>query len=226
MLFSYIRLICVILYSDAGLASDSEAEDLPESKVTLPQDFVGRGNRRSHQSAIRLAEIGPRMKLQLNKIEDGVGTGEVIYNRFGMKHYLSPLLLMCMCMCATDILKKYGFFAVSKTPEEIAELEKVREERRLAKERRRKEQEANVQRKKEAAEDKKRRKRRRTASKSADVAESDGDEEEFDAEDSDNAASEGGDDTDDEEWYRREVGEEPDHDIGFNNNKKAKRSRK
>ncbi len=34
---------------------------------------------------LRLTEIGPRMKLQLVKIEDGVGEGDVLYHQFIQK---------------------------------------------------------------------------------------------------------------------------------------------
>jgi len=65
--------------------SDSEAEDLPESKVLLPQNYVGRGNRREHKSAIRLKEIGPRMTLVLIKIEEEFCSGRVLFHQFVQK---------------------------------------------------------------------------------------------------------------------------------------------
>lgn len=37
-----------VLGANDGL-SDSEVEDAPESRVTLPQDFAGRGNKKSHK---------------------------------------------------------------------------------------------------------------------------------------------------------------------------------
>jgi ribosome biogenesis protein SSF1/2 len=66
---------------DAPIMSDSEADDIPDSRVTLGENYSGRGNKASHTSAIRLKEVGPRMELQLLKIEAGIGTGEVIYNK-------------------------------------------------------------------------------------------------------------------------------------------------
>ena len=44
-----------------GYTSESEVEDLPDSKVTLPQDYQGR--KKNSTVAIRLHEIGPRMRL-------------------------------------------------------------------------------------------------------------------------------------------------------------------
>jgi len=73
-----------VLNSGNGAAesSDSEAEDLPESRVVLPQDFVGRGNLKSQKSAVRLKELGPRIRLQLLKVEDSLNEGQVLYHRY------------------------------------------------------------------------------------------------------------------------------------------------
>lgn len=68
--------------SRAGQFSDSEAEDEPASKLTLPQNLAGRGSKAGAKSAIRLVELGPRMRLQLIKIEEGLVDGEVLYHQF------------------------------------------------------------------------------------------------------------------------------------------------
>ncbi|XP_077862557.1 suppressor of SWI4 1 homolog, partial [Saccoglossus kowalevskii] len=66
-----------------GYLSESEAEqDGPHNEVTLPQNLGSRGNISAQQSAVRLIEIGPRMSLQLIKIEEGLWDGEVIYHQF------------------------------------------------------------------------------------------------------------------------------------------------
>lgn len=65
--------------------SDSEAEDDPASKVTLPQNLAGRGAKAGATSAIRLVELGPRMRLQLIKIEEGLVDGEVLYHQYIQK---------------------------------------------------------------------------------------------------------------------------------------------
>jgi ribosome biogenesis protein SSF1/2 len=65
------------------MVSESEAEDNGESVITLPQNYVGRGNKQAQQRAIRLTEIGPRMQLQLIKIQEGFCDGQVIYHNFG-----------------------------------------------------------------------------------------------------------------------------------------------
>ena len=62
----------------------SEYED-GSNQVTLPQNFAGKGNRKSGQSAIKLSEIGPRMTLKLTKVESGLGDGDVLYHAFHSK---------------------------------------------------------------------------------------------------------------------------------------------
>ncbi|XP_013107645.1 protein Peter pan [Stomoxys calcitrans] len=63
-----------------GNASESEAEDDENSQVVLPQTLKRKGNLENNKSAVQLQEIGPRMTLQLMKIEDGLLTGEVLYH--------------------------------------------------------------------------------------------------------------------------------------------------
>ena len=62
------------------MLSESEAEDDPNHQVTLPQKIVSRGNVESGKSSIKLTEVGPRLTLQLIKIEDGLLDGEVLYH--------------------------------------------------------------------------------------------------------------------------------------------------
>jgi ribosome biogenesis protein SSF1/2 len=88
--------------------------------VIISQQLRSRGNLKANQSAIRLTEIGPRMTLELVKIEDGLCDGEVLYHTY-----------------------------VSKTAEEITELRKRTTDKKRLKEQRKREQEANVQRKQE-----------------------------------------------------------------------------
>lgn len=103
----------------SGNLSESEAEiDGPENEVVLPQHISSRGNIQSEKSAIRLVELGPRITLQLIKIEEGLMDGEVIYHKF-----------------------------IKKTPEEIKLLAEKRRKKKLIKQKRRKQQEENVKRK-------------------------------------------------------------------------------
>jgi len=101
------------------LMSESEGEEPAESQVVLPQNVRGRGNIKSSQSAIKLTELGPRLTLQLVKIEAGVCDGEVLYHQF-----------------------------IKKTDEEKEELRIRKLEKKKLKERRKRQQEENVQRKK------------------------------------------------------------------------------
>ena len=52
---------------DAGAySSESEADDLPESRIVLPEDYADR--KKNTNVAIKLHELGPRLKLHLHKI--------------------------------------------------------------------------------------------------------------------------------------------------------------
>ncbi|KAJ2819122.1 rRNA-binding ribosome biosynthesis protein [Coemansia erecta] len=101
-----------------AFASESDVEDGPENSVTLAQDYVGRGNTKNAQRAIRLLELGPRMDLRLMKIEAGMCGGEVIFHNY-----------------------------ISKSKEEIEQTEKLRQISRTNQARRRQQQEENVKRK-------------------------------------------------------------------------------
>ena len=61
------------LLNNGGVTSESEGEmDGEHNQIDLPQSMPGRGNVKSQQSAIRLHELGPRLALQLVKIEEGL----------------------------------------------------------------------------------------------------------------------------------------------------------
>lgn len=108
-------------YVDMGGLSESEAElDGASNQVLLPQKIAGRGNALNQQSGIRMVELGPRMKLKLVKIEEGLMTGEVMYHAF-----------------------------VQRSPEEVKALRARRLELKRLKEKRKREQELNKQRKEE-----------------------------------------------------------------------------
>jgi ribosome biogenesis protein SSF1/2 len=68
----------------AGAASDSEADE-EYSKVVLPDKFKGTGNERSQKSAIKLTELGPRMTLELFKVESGLCEGDILFHKFQTK---------------------------------------------------------------------------------------------------------------------------------------------
>ena len=108
-----------------GEMSDSEAED-ETSHVVLPSKYRGKGNNQSQKSALKLIELGPRLRLKLYKVERGLAGGDVMYHAY-----------------------------VHKTPTEIAALKKRKDDEVALKKRRREEQEANVAKKQKIKDDKK-----------------------------------------------------------------------
>eukprot|EP00244_Chara_vulgaris_P009917 TRINITY_DN4367_c0_g1_i6.p1 TRINITY_DN4367_c0_g1~~TRINITY_DN4367_c0_g1_i6.p1 ORF type:complete len:483 (+),score=105.75 TRINITY_DN4367_c0_g1_i6:59-1450(+) len=114
----------------SGYGSESEVEE-ETSRVTLPQDLKGGGNRASNQSAVKLQEIGPRMELQLIKVEAGLCSGDVLFHAY-----------------------------VHKTPEEIAALREQAVKKEALRKQRKAEQEANVKRKMAELEAKKKKRTR------------------------------------------------------------------
>ena len=73
--------------------SESEGEDDPASHITLPQKLSSRGNHASGKSAIRLFELGPRLTLELIKVEDGLLDGEVLFHEYVHKSEEEKLLI-------------------------------------------------------------------------------------------------------------------------------------
>ncbi|KAH0461452.1 hypothetical protein IEQ34_009027 [Dendrobium chrysotoxum] len=64
----------------AGYGSESEADE-ESATVSLTTD-LGKANRGSMKSAVKLQEIGPRMTLRLVKIEEGLCSGGVIFSEY------------------------------------------------------------------------------------------------------------------------------------------------
>jgi ribosome biogenesis protein SSF1/2 len=148
-------------------ASEAESDT---NAVELPEDYVGRGNKKGDRKAVRLVETGPRMELRLIKVVEGLvgskrGEGETVYH---------------------DIVHK------SKT--EANKLQQSHEERRKIRDERRAAQAVNVARKKEAADKKK--KPKRVAAENED---DEGDDEEEEDEDDYDVDVEGLSDVDPEE---------------------------
>ncbi|KYN18371.1 Suppressor of SWI4 1 like protein [Trachymyrmex cornetzi] len=98
--------------------SESEAEDDENSHIMLSQKLSSRGNQTNSKSAIRLFELGPRITLQLIKVENGLLDGEVLYHEF-----------------------------MHKTEEEKLSIKKRREEKKKLKEKRKRLQEENKKKK-------------------------------------------------------------------------------
>lgn len=64
----------------SGFSSESEIDDLPEAKITLPADYQDKAG--GSQVAIKLHELGPRMSLKLVKIEEGLCRGNVNFHAY------------------------------------------------------------------------------------------------------------------------------------------------
>jgi len=62
----------------SGFSSESEMDDLPESKIILPEDYQDK--KKNTSVAIKLHELGPRLTLKLHKIEEGFCRGNVVYH--------------------------------------------------------------------------------------------------------------------------------------------------
>lgn len=95
--------------------SESEYEDDETNEVVLPQTLKSRGNLENNKSAIRLHEIGPRLTIELTKIQDDLFKGEVLYHS-----------------------------TIIKTEEELQQIKKAREDKKRLKEMRKRAQNENV----------------------------------------------------------------------------------
>ena len=85
------------------VSSDSEREDNENTKVILSQSMHGSTNAKNEQSAIRLKEIGPRMTLELQKIEELINTGRVLYHRTSFVFFVFFLFCLFVCLFCTII---------------------------------------------------------------------------------------------------------------------------
>lgn len=145
-------------YSNGGFTSDSEVEedsvvDLAEDRdVALSKPAEGEAQTEEvsniRKKAIKLTELGPRLRLNLTKIEEGVSSGKVLYHH--------------------DIKKSKG---------EIAVLEAKHAERQKIKEERKQTQAANIAEKKAKKEAKKERRKQREEERKAEGEDTISDEE-------------------------------------------------
>jgi ribosome biogenesis protein SSF1/2 len=104
------------------LGAESDVEDGPDNQVTLDSSMSNRSGANQTRS-VKLYEIGPRMDLELIKIEAGLNAGETLYHR-----------------------------NIKRSNAEQKKLDKERNIKNQEKALRRQEQEKNVQRKKEEKE--------------------------------------------------------------------------
>uniref|UniRef100_A0A673UKB8 Brix domain-containing protein n=1 Tax=Suricata suricatta TaxID=37032 RepID=A0A673UKB8_SURSU len=180
---SRLQDISELLATGAGL-SESEAEPDGEHNITeLPQAVAGRGNMRAQQSAVRLTEIGPRMTLQLIKIQEGVGEGNVLFHSF-----------------------------VHKTEEELQAILAAKEEKLRLKAQRQDQQAQNIQRKREQREVH-RKKSLAGIKRARAEASGDSDAEDPGAPPDTEGTGQREEEEDEAEYFRQAVGEEPDEDM-------------
>ncbi|XP_056366468.1 suppressor of SWI4 1 homolog isoform X2 [Oenanthe melanoleuca] len=172
------------LLTGEALLSESEAEpDGPQNVLELPQNCSGRGNAATQQSAVRLTEIGPRLTLQLVKVEEGLGQGNVLY------HGLAP-----------------------KGEEELRELLARKEQRLQVKAERRRKQEQDLERKRQQRLRHRERSLAGMGRAAGGPGDPSGDSDVEDPGAPEAGEAEPSDE-DDAEYYREELGEEPDTDL-------------
>lgn len=93
-----IVIVWWLLCFRAGYGSESEGDE-EAATVTLSSD-LGRVNRGSTKSAVKLQEIGPRMTMQLVKVEEGLCSGGIIFDESGKcSSYHPPQLTLCFFFC-------------------------------------------------------------------------------------------------------------------------------
>jgi ribosome biogenesis protein SSF1/2 len=119
-----------------GFTSGSDSEPDTDAEVEIAASIARKVSKRKsakesnngekrdskanvERKAIKLHELGPRLKLRLTKVEEGVCAGKVMWHEY-----------------------------IHKSKEEIREMEKYHEQRRREKEARKAEQKANVEKKK------------------------------------------------------------------------------
>lgn len=109
----------------AGILSESEGEDDPSTQVMVgSRKVVSKKGPGPQKSSVRLSELGPRLSLQLIKVEEGLQDGTVLYHRL-----------------------------VTKTEQERKAIEKKRNAKKLLKVKRKKTQKENIEKKSQKKED-------------------------------------------------------------------------
>lgn len=151
---SKLNDISELLAGDGGEGSDSEAEGESGNTVTMDRKLRRRNAKRKRgtaaaagpqQQALRLREIGPRLTLELVKVEKDIMKGDVLYHRH-----------------------------LQKSPEEILAIKEAKEAAAALKAERKMLQESNVARKKAKVDEKKSKKKAKRALGSGDDSDSSG----------------------------------------------------
>ncbi|GAM22085.1 hypothetical protein SAMD00019534_052600 [Acytostelium subglobosum LB1] len=132
--------------------SESDYEDANDGKIDIDSKFLDTKRKKtiqSNQKAIKLEEIGPRMSLDLVKVEDDLFKGGILYHKY-----------------------------VSKSEREIDELHVKKQDEMIEKQRRIDEQNKNVEAKKKASDEKMKKKKDKQLKRFANEANDDDDDDE------------------------------------------------
>jgi hypothetical protein len=110
--------------STAGYDSTSETEaseaESDSNAVELPDDYLGRGNKKGERKAVRLVEVGPRLELKLIKVVEGLvgskkGEGETVFHEFGECERLSSIVVVIV---GNTTLNESGvFISIQHSPQ-------------------------------------------------------------------------------------------------------------
>ncbi|EPZ37041.1 Brix domain-containing protein [Rozella allomycis CSF55] len=114
------------------IAQEAYASEMSDNEdvVQLAQNYVGRNNSKSEKRGVYLTEIGPRISMELVKIQTGFCGGEVLFHKY-----------------------------VQKSAEEIADQKKKMDIKKKEKEARKKEQMANIVKKKQEQEERRKKRK-------------------------------------------------------------------
>jgi ribosome biogenesis protein SSF1/2 len=176
------------LMTKSGYGSESEGEDAEASRVELE-------HRATRQSRIKLTEIGPRMELEVIKIEEGLCEGKVLYHRYEERS-------------AEEVRQK---------DDEMEAARKLKAERRRVQEENVRKKQALKKAKEDAKQEKKERKKKEWWEKNGNGG-GQGEEEQLTKEDRDRARAQ-----EDIEYYKQEVGEYPDEEFLARDTKNKKK---
>ncbi|PSC71677.1 Peter Pan [Micractinium conductrix] len=167
----------------SGYGSESEGEEAEQSRVDLPAEAGAKPGAR--QSRVRLYEVGPRLELEVVKVEEGLCDGRVLYHKYD-----------------------------SRTKTETDAQQKEWDERESLRTQRRQQQDENVRRKQADLKRKAHAVAEAEAAKQGGKRQRQWWEERPErGEDGEGGYQYEQDD--DVEWYRQEVGEEPEDTVGL-----------
>ncbi|VDK73364.1 unnamed protein product [Litomosoides sigmodontis] len=136
-------------FLNPGQLSESEYE-FEQKEVKLPQCLTTRGCLEGQKTNVRLYELGPRLTLQLTKIEEDIDEGEVLYHAYITK---SPKELMQLRKELPKKKKLKKKMQIKNEQRVIHRLKTIREKKAKLEEDLKEEREKLIRRQKEAVGD-------------------------------------------------------------------------